>query len=94
MATRTMAVPESRLPKFDRAAEQFRARVWHGTAKEALSTSMELQWFGGEWQDVLCCALLAGSAFHVVEDLEESVLARSGPTRVAIPDFVLRVHGV
>jgi len=62
--------------------------------KKALSTSMELQWFGGEWQDVLCCALLAGSAFHVVEDLEESVLARSGPTRVAIPDFVLRVHGV
>ena len=25
--------------------------------KKALSTSMELQWFGGEWQDVLCCAL-------------------------------------
>ena len=25
--------------------------------KKALSTSIELQWFGGEWQDVLCCAL-------------------------------------
>ena len=64
-----------------------------GSAMEALGTSMELQWCGGEWQDLLCCSLLAGSAFHVVEDLDASVLARSGPSRVAIPDFVLRVHG-
>ena len=62
-----------------RSSSDFRARVWHGSAKEALSTSMELQWFGGEWQDVLRCAILAGSAFHVVENLEESLLARSGP---------------
>ena len=74
MATRTMAVPESRLPKFDRAAEQFRARVWHGTAKEVLSTSMELQWFGGEWQDVAAVLRAFGWLRTLIE---ESVLARS-----------------
>jgi hypothetical protein len=60
---------------------------------EALSTSMVLQWCGGEWQCLLCCAHLAGSALHVVEDIVESVLARPDSSRGAISDFVLRVHG-
>ena len=55
---------------------------------------MELKRCGGECHDVLCCELLAGSAFHVVDNFKDSVLARSDPTRVATPDFVLRVHGV
>ena len=60
---------------------------------EALSMSMVLQWCGGEWQGSLCCAHLAGSTSHVVEDVVESVLARPGPTRDAISDFVLCVLG-
>jgi hypothetical protein len=52
------------------------------------------RWCGGEWQGLLCCALLAGSTQHVVENIDKSVFARPDPTRDAISDFVLRVLGV
>ena len=43
---------------------------------------------------LLCCALLAGSTQHMVENIDKSVFARPDPTRDAISDFVLRVLGV
>jgi len=59
--------------KLDRAAEQFRARVWHGSVnkvQQALGTSIELQWCG-EWQDLLCCALLTPLIVDAFEATQE-----------------------